>query len=57
MEMKLELIPAPVEDIDRAKAFYTVKLGFEADLDGRPRAGFTLTRPFLHQLFKPILLR
>jgi len=36
MEMKLELIPVPVADIDRAKAFYTEKLGFNADLDVRP---------------------
>jgi catechol 2,3-dioxygenase-like lactoylglutathione lyase family enzyme len=33
MEYKLELIPVPVEDIDRAKSFYTEILGFNADLD------------------------
>ncbi len=32
MDMKLELIPVPVEDVDRAKAFYT-KLGFHVDVD------------------------
>jgi catechol 2,3-dioxygenase-like lactoylglutathione lyase family enzyme len=36
MEMKLELIPVPVTDIDRAKAFYTEQLGFNADPDVRP---------------------
>ena len=33
MEMKLELIGVPVSDVDRAKAFYTEKLGFNADFD------------------------
>ncbi len=33
MDMKLELVSVPVADVDRAKAFYTGKLGFHADLD------------------------
>lgn len=33
MEMKLELVLVPVSDVDRAKAFYTEKLGFHADID------------------------
>ncbi len=33
MEWKLELVPIPVSDVDRAKAFYTEKMGFEEDLD------------------------
>jgi catechol 2,3-dioxygenase-like lactoylglutathione lyase family enzyme len=33
MDMKLELIPLPVSDVDRAKAFYTEQVGFNADLD------------------------
>ena len=33
MQMKLELIPVPVTDVDRAKAFYTDKIGFHADHD------------------------
>jgi predicted enzyme related to lactoylglutathione lyase len=33
MDMKLELIPVPVSDVDRAKAFYTDKIGFNADHD------------------------
>src|SRR5436309_9824658 len=36
MEMKLELVPVPVSDIDRAKAFYVEQVGFHADLDVRP---------------------
>src|SRR5690242_12374920 len=36
MQMKLELVPVPVSDIDRAKAFYVDKIGFHADLDIHP---------------------
>jgi predicted enzyme related to lactoylglutathione lyase len=35
MEMKLELVPLPVSDVDRAKDFYTDKMGFHADIDQR----------------------
>ena len=31
--MKIELIPIPVTDVDRAKAFYVEKVGFNADHD------------------------
>ena len=31
--MKLELVAVPVSDVDRAKAFYTEKAGFNADHD------------------------
>ena len=31
--MRLELVPIPVSDVDRAKAFYTEQVGFNADLD------------------------
>ena len=34
--MKLELVPVPVSDIDRAKTFYTEKVGFHLDHDVRP---------------------
>jgi catechol 2,3-dioxygenase-like lactoylglutathione lyase family enzyme len=34
-DMKLELVPLPVADVDRAKAFYVEKLGFHADHDVR----------------------
>jgi catechol 2,3-dioxygenase-like lactoylglutathione lyase family enzyme len=33
MDMKLELVAVPVTDVDRAKAFYTDKVGFVADQD------------------------
>jgi catechol 2,3-dioxygenase-like lactoylglutathione lyase family enzyme len=33
MEMKLELVPIPVSDVDRAKAFYVEGVGFHADHD------------------------
>lgn len=35
MDWKLELVQVPVADLDRAKAFYTDKLGFIADIDTR----------------------
>ena len=33
MDMKLELVAIPVSDVDRAKAFYADKVGFNADHD------------------------
>src|SRR6266568_2318921 len=33
MDQKLELVQVPVSDVDRAKAFYTEKAGFNADND------------------------
>ena len=33
MDWKLELVPLPVSDVDRAKAFYAEKVGFNVDLD------------------------
>jgi catechol 2,3-dioxygenase-like lactoylglutathione lyase family enzyme len=38
MDLKLELIPVPVADIDSAKAFYTEQVGFRLDHDVRPSA-------------------
>ena len=34
-EMKLELVPVPVSDVDRAKAFYE-QAGFKLEVDTRP---------------------
>ncbi len=34
-DMKLELVPIPVTDVDRSKAFYE-KIGFNLDVDVRP---------------------
>jgi catechol 2,3-dioxygenase-like lactoylglutathione lyase family enzyme len=39
MDWKLELVAVPVSDVDRAKAFYTEKVGFHADVDQRVNAG------------------
>ena len=39
MEMKLELVPIPVTDVDRAKKFYIEKVGFVEDVDVRPAEG------------------
>ena len=39
MDMKLELVPVPVTDVDRAKAFYAERLGFVVDVDVRPAEG------------------
>jgi predicted enzyme related to lactoylglutathione lyase len=39
MDMKLELIPVPVTDVDKAKAFYADTLGFVLDVDVRPTDG------------------
>jgi len=33
MDWKLELVAVPVSDVDRAKAFYTQKVGFNLDHD------------------------
>jgi predicted enzyme related to lactoylglutathione lyase len=33
MEWKLELVSVPVGDVDRAKAFYVDRVGFNADYD------------------------
>jgi predicted enzyme related to lactoylglutathione lyase len=35
MDMRLELVPVPVSDVDRAKAFYVDRAGFNADQDHR----------------------
>ena len=33
MDLKLELVPVPVTDVDRAKSFYVDQVGFHADHD------------------------
>ena len=41
MNLRLELVPIPVSDIDKAKAFYVDQLGFNVDHDVQPlRARF-----------------
>jgi predicted enzyme related to lactoylglutathione lyase len=44
MDMKLELVPVPVADVDRAKAFYTDQLGFVLDVDVRPVEGMRIVQ-------------
>lgn len=39
MDMKLELVPVPVTDVDRAKTFYAEQLGFVVDVDVCPAEG------------------
>jgi predicted enzyme related to lactoylglutathione lyase len=39
MEMRLELVPIPVESVDRAKAFYVDRCGFGLDHDVSPADG------------------
>jgi predicted enzyme related to lactoylglutathione lyase len=35
MDWKLELVPIPVSDVERARRFYTEQAGFAADVDHR----------------------
>ena len=42
-EMKLELVPVPVSDVDRAKAFYE-KAGFILGVDTRPSEGMRVVQ-------------
>jgi catechol 2,3-dioxygenase-like lactoylglutathione lyase family enzyme len=44
MDMKLELVLIPVADVDRAKAFYTEKLGFSLDVDHQPNDDFRVAQ-------------
>jgi catechol 2,3-dioxygenase-like lactoylglutathione lyase family enzyme len=39
MDLKLEVVPMPVSDVDAAKAFYTEKVGFNLDHDIEPGNG------------------
>jgi catechol 2,3-dioxygenase-like lactoylglutathione lyase family enzyme len=36
VDLKLELVPIPVADVDRAKSFYAERLGFDVDHDVQP---------------------
>ena len=44
MDYRLELIPLPVADVDRAKAFYADLLGFKVDLDFSPNEAFRVVQ-------------
>jgi catechol 2,3-dioxygenase-like lactoylglutathione lyase family enzyme len=39
MDLKLEVVPMPVSDVDAAKAFYTDQVGFVLDHDVEPAPG------------------
>lgn len=44
MDMKLELVPVPVSDVDRAKAFYVEQVGFHVDHDVQPGNGMRVVQ-------------
>ena len=44
MDLKLEVVPMPVSDVDAAKAFYTEKVGFELDHDVEPGNGMRVVQ-------------
>ncbi len=44
MQMKLELIPLPVSDVDRALAFYADQVGFTKDHDVQPAEGIRVVQ-------------
>ena len=44
MDWKLELVLVPVADVDRAKAFYTEKMGFVLDVDHRGGENFRVVQ-------------
>jgi catechol 2,3-dioxygenase-like lactoylglutathione lyase family enzyme len=44
MDLKLELVLVPVSDVDRAKAFYTEKVGFNLDVDAQPAEGLRIVQ-------------
>ena len=44
MRMKVELVPLPVSDVDRAITFYADTLGFTQDFDVRPGDGVRLVQ-------------
>ena len=44
MDFKLELVPIPVADVDRAKSFYSEKVGFAIDVDHQPNDDFRIVQ-------------
>ena len=44
MDWTLELVVVPVTDIDRAKAFYSEKLGFNVDVDTNIEGAFRIVQ-------------
>jgi catechol 2,3-dioxygenase-like lactoylglutathione lyase family enzyme len=44
MDMKLEVVPIPVRDVDAAKDFYTRQVGFGLDHDVQPGNGMRIVQ-------------
>jgi catechol 2,3-dioxygenase-like lactoylglutathione lyase family enzyme len=44
MDLKLEVVPIPVSDVDAAKAFYTEQVGFDLDHDMRPNESMRIVQ-------------
>jgi catechol 2,3-dioxygenase-like lactoylglutathione lyase family enzyme len=44
VDWKLELVVVPVSDVDRAKTFYTEKVGFNLDVDHRASEDFRVVQ-------------
>ena len=44
MDWKLEVVIAPVSDVDRAREFYVDKLGFTLDVDHAPSESFRVVQ-------------
>jgi catechol 2,3-dioxygenase-like lactoylglutathione lyase family enzyme len=44
MDLKLEVVPMPVSDVDAAKAFYTERVGFNLDHDVEPGNGMRVVQ-------------
>jgi predicted enzyme related to lactoylglutathione lyase len=44
MDMKLELVPLPSKDVDRAKQFYVERVGFGLDHDVEPGNGMRVVQ-------------
>jgi catechol 2,3-dioxygenase-like lactoylglutathione lyase family enzyme len=44
MDFRLEVVPVPVSDVDRAKRFYSEQVGFNVDLDTQIGDGIRLVQ-------------
>jgi catechol 2,3-dioxygenase-like lactoylglutathione lyase family enzyme len=44
MDLKLEVVPLPVSDVDAAKAFYVEQVGFHLDHDVEPGNGMRIVQ-------------
>lgn len=44
MDFKLEVVVVPVSDVDKAKAFYAERLGFNVDVDVSPNEHFRVVQ-------------